>query len=246
MMPERICVCVKPVPADRGSRPPSLSPTDEHAIRAALLLREDAGFEVVVMAMAPPAAEGALRRSMALGADRAVLVSDDALGGSDLLVTSRVLARLVARESPALVLFGTASPDSGGAMLWSSVAARLGWPLLSSADTVTLRNGTAVIVRADGRARHIAQFRLPGVVALSGRSTSRPEIADIVRSKRQEVERVALSDLRLSPGEVGRAGSGTSSRRIEGGRAGDTVILAGPDAADRLFGILVQRGALVG
>ena len=65
------------------------------------------------------------------GADRAVLVSDDGAAGSDLVATSRILAKALERESADLVLFGQQSSDSDGAVLWSAVADRLRRPLVS-------------------------------------------------------------------------------------------------------------------
>ena len=64
-----------------------------------------------------------------MGADRAVLVSDDAAAGSDLVATSRVLAAALEREGADLVLFGQQASDSDGAVLWAAVADRLRLPV---------------------------------------------------------------------------------------------------------------------
>ena len=113
-----IAVCVKAVPdAAAGARIDpatmrldrsgdlALSEFDTHAIEEALRLREAAGDgEVVILSMGPPKAMDALRKALAMGADRAVLVSDDALAGADLVATSKALAararRVGARPRP--------------------------------------------------------------------------------------------------------------------------------------------------
>ena len=110
----RIAVCVKAVPdAATGARIDpatrrldrsgdlALSEYDAHAVEEALRLREAAGEgEVGVLSMGPPRAMDALRKALAMGADRAVLVSDDALAGADLVATSKALAGALARGSP--------------------------------------------------------------------------------------------------------------------------------------------------
>ena len=148
----RIAVCVKHVPCgtlrmrpDSGtldrSGPGELNATDKNAIEEALRLKEGADAEVVVVTMGPAAATESLRTALGMGADRAVLVDDDAVAGSDLVATSRVLAAVLERESPDLVLFGQQTTDGGGAVLWAAVAERLQLPFVSQATKLTLGDG---------------------------------------------------------------------------------------------------------
>ena len=74
-----------------------------------------------------------------MGADRAVLVTDDAAAGSDLVATSRVLAAALEREQPDLVLFGQQAGDSDGAVLWAAVAERLRRRVISQVAELTRR-----------------------------------------------------------------------------------------------------------
>ncbi len=80
-----------------------------------------------------------MRTGLGMGADRAVLVDDDAVAGSDLVATSLVLARVLERESPDLVLFGQQTSDGGGAVLWAAVAERLQQPFVSQATKLVVR-----------------------------------------------------------------------------------------------------------
>ena len=84
-----------------------------------------------------------LRKGLAMGADRAVLVSDDAAAGSDLVGTSYVLAAALEREEPDLVLFGQQSSDADGAVLWAAVADRLRRPMVSQVAELTVEGGDA-------------------------------------------------------------------------------------------------------
>src|ERR1700679_2154432 len=127
----KIAVCVKAVPdaaigkrldpatgrLDRSGEL-ALSDYDTHPLEEALRLRETEGGEVVVVSMGPAKTMDSLRKALAMGADRAVLISDGALEGSDLVGTSRVLAAVLEREAPELVLFGQQSADGDGACLW--------------------------------------------------------------------------------------------------------------------------------
>jgi electron transfer flavoprotein beta subunit len=116
----RIAVCVKEVPdtaAPRRIDPASfrldrsgegtLNPWDLSAVEEALRIQERESGEVVCLSMGPERALASLRKALSMGADRALLVCDDALAGSDLLATSRALAAALAREAPDLVLFGS-------------------------------------------------------------------------------------------------------------------------------------------
>src|SRR3954469_19192882 len=149
----KIAVCVKQVPEGSRRLDPetkrldrsgegALNPFDANAVEEALRLKEagdDSGGGLVTMG--PPSAGDAMRKALAMGADRAVLVTDDAAAGSDALATSRVLAAVLERESPDLVLFGQYAGDSEGAVLWAAVAERLRRPMVSQVAELTVEDG---------------------------------------------------------------------------------------------------------
>ena len=127
----KIAVCVKQVPdatihkrLDPGtaldrSGEGALNATDVNAVEEALRLEGGAGGEVVVVSLGPEKAMDSLRKALAMGADRAVLVADEAAAGSDLVATSHALAKALEREEADLVLFGQQSSDGDGAVLWA-------------------------------------------------------------------------------------------------------------------------------
>src|SRR5206468_8710879 len=115
---------------------------DANAVEEALRLKEKSSdAEVVVVSLGPAGAADALRKALAMGADRALLVSDDAAAGSDLVATSRALAAALEREGADLVLFGQQSSDSDGAVLWAAVADRLRRPVISQVAELTVADG---------------------------------------------------------------------------------------------------------
>src|SRR6266571_2496837 len=121
----RIAVCVKHVPEGPSRIDPStrrldrsgegaLNHFDANAVEEALRLKGDSDTEVVAVSLGP-------QKALAMGADRAVLVSDDGAAGSDLVATSRLLAAALEREGADLVLFGQQASDADGAVLWAAV-----------------------------------------------------------------------------------------------------------------------------
>ena len=134
----KIAVCVKQVPEAGSARRidpqtkrldrsgvSALNVFDINAVEEALRLKEAQGEgEVVIVSLGPAGTLDSLRKALAMGADRAVLVSDEGAAGSNLVATSRTLAAALEREAPDLVLFGQQSSDSDGAVLWAAVAER--------------------------------------------------------------------------------------------------------------------------
>src|SRR5262249_50302513 len=138
----RIAVCIKHVPTgqlrldalcqrlDRGA-PGDINPGDVNALEEALRVRETHGGEVVVVSMGTPDAVESLRAALAMGVDRAVLVTDPVAAGSDLVATSRILAKVIEREHADLILFGQQASDGVGGVVWQAVAERLQLPFVS-------------------------------------------------------------------------------------------------------------------
>ena len=162
--------------------------------------------------VAPERAADSLRKALAIGADRAVHVADDALAGSDLVATSKALAKAVEREEPDLVLFGQQGGDSDGAVLWAAVADRLRLPVISQAASLELarREGEGeapdrVRLRrhrgaAPGRRRRLRRDQRASLPVAEGDHGREEEAAET---------RLPLADLGLDADEVGEAGSRT-------------------------------------
>ena len=140
----KIVVCVKHGPDVQSERrlederlvrgeDDVLNELDENAVEAAVSLVEEHDGEVVALSMGPQDAEEGLRRALQMGADSAVLVSDEALAGSDVVATARVLAAAIEKIGEVdLVITGMASLDSMSAMLPGALASALDLPALVS------------------------------------------------------------------------------------------------------------------
>jgi electron transfer flavoprotein beta subunit len=189
----------------------ALNPFDAHAVEEALKIRDASGEgEVVVLSMGPQKATDSLRKALAMGADRAVLVSDDALAGSDLVPTSAVLAKALEREEADLVLFGQQASDSDGAVLAAAVADRLRQPMFSQAAEVTVADGSIRGKRQTEFGYDVIESPLPAVIAVSDaiNEPRYPSLKGIMGAKKKPQETLGLGDLGLDSA-VGEEGSKT-------------------------------------
>ena len=202
----KIAVCVKAVPdsAAGGRIDPAtkrldrsgdlaLAEYDTHAVEEALRL----GGEVVVVSMGPERAMDALRKALAMGADRAVLVSDPSLEGADLVATSKALAGALAREGADLVLFGQQSPDGDGACLWAAVAELLRRPVISQVSELQVGPGAVTGKRQTEFGYERVRAPLPAVVAVSDaiNEPRYPSLKGIMGAKAKPQETLAAADV---------------------------------------------------
>jgi len=254
----KIAVCVKQVPdatvhkrldpatnrLDRSGEG-ALNPTDVNAVEEALRLKESAGGEVVLVSLGPEKAMDSLRKGLAMGADRAVLVSDDAAAGSDLVGTSRVLAAALAREAPDLVLFGQQSSDADGAVLWAAVSDRLRRPMVSQVAELTVEGGTLTGKRQTEFGYDVISAPLPAVVAVSDaiNEPRYPSLKGIMGAKSKPQDVVALGDLGVDSAEVGEAGSRTTVRSVAPppGKSDQVRIDDDGSAAEKIVEYLAAR-----
>jgi electron transfer flavoprotein beta subunit len=222
----KIAVCVKEVPdagvnkrIDPGTKrldrsgEGALNPFDSQAVEEALKLKEAGGEgEVVLVSMGPAGALDSLRKALAMGADRAVLISDDAAAGSDLVATSRALAAALEKEGADLVLFGQQSSDSDGAVLWAAVADRLRQPVISQVAELTIADGKVRGKRQTEFGYDLIEAPLPAVIAVSDaiNEPRYPSLKGIMGAKKKPQDSLSASDLGLDGGALGEAGSGTS------------------------------------
>jgi electron transfer flavoprotein beta subunit len=185
---------------------------DANAVEEALRLKDATGEgEVVLVSLGPAKTQDALRKALAMGADRAVLVSDETAAGSDLVATSYALAKALERESADLILFGQQAGDSDGAVLWAAVADHLRLPVVSQAAEVTQAGGTLTVKRQTEFGYDVIETPLPAVVAVSDaiNEPRYPSLKGIMGAKSKPQETLSLSELGVEPDRAGEPGSRT-------------------------------------
>ena len=187
-----------------------LDPGDEVTISAAIKLRDAIGnSELTAVSMGPASAQEAMRRSLAMGVDRAILVTDPALAGSDALSTARVLAAVLKKEGPDLIFCSTESTDGYTGMVPGGIAEFMGIPQLTFAREINIEGQKAVIKRVTQTGYQSVESPLPAVVTIASGSFEAiyPTMKGIMGAKKKPFSQLSLSDLGIDPSEVGEAGA---------------------------------------
>ena len=221
----------------REGVPSEVNPFDLLGLVRAVELKKGPDDEVVVLTMGPPGAAEGLTNCLALGADRAVLVTDRALAGSDTLATSRALALALAKEAPDLIICGRNSTDGETGQVGPEVAELMGLPHISYARRLDFKDdGTGVIVeRITDEGFQVLECDLPAVVCVT------EGVAPELYPNRQQMEeaqskptgQLTCADLSDDNSQFGVEGSPTwvnEIRLVEPNRAG--VLLEDVEPAD--------------
>jgi len=190
-----------------------INESDEYALEEGLTLAEKSGGEVVVFSLGPDRVREALRKALALGAARAVHLSDSSFAGGDSLATGKALAAAIGKEEFDLVLTGSQSDDVGYGSTGSIVAGHLGWPhawLVMGVEMDESGGGAKVTREMEAGMNEISHLQMPAVLEIQA-GLNKPRYASlkgIMQAKRKEIAQAGPADLGLSVDEVGAKGSG--------------------------------------
>ncbi len=159
--------------------------------------------------MGPTSAQEAMRRALAMGADRAILVTDPALAGSDAISTARVLAAVLKKEGAELVFCSTESTDGYTGMVPGAIAEFLGIPQLTFAREIKVEGQKAVIKRVIPKGYQMVESPLPALVTIASGSFDAiyPTMKGIMGAKKKPFSQLSLADLGINPALVGEAGA---------------------------------------
>jgi|SRR5579883_2839424 electron transfer flavoprotein beta subunit len=187
-----------------------LDPGDETTISAAIKLRDTLGnSELTAVCMGPASAQEALRRALAMGVDRAILVTDPALAGSDSIGTARVLAEVLKKEGAELIFCSTESTDGYTGMVPGGIAEFLGIPQLTFAREIKIEGEKATVHRVTQAGYQVVEARLPAVVTIASGSFEAiyPTMKGIMGAKKKPFIQMSLADLGIDASQVGEAGA---------------------------------------
>lgn len=219
-----IVVCVKqiPDPADPGELDPNtktlkrdvkliLDESDSYGVEMALQLVDSAGGgEVTLVSMAPNNEVGGLRTALAMGAAKAVLVSDEALVGTDALGTAKVLAKAIGRAGDAdLIITATESSDGYTGTVPEQISELLGLPSITFAKSIEVDGSTVKVQRQTEAGYDDVEAPIPAVVSVTAGVVEPryPSFKGIMAAKSKPVDEVTVADLGIDAGEVGWGGA---------------------------------------
>ncbi len=174
----KIAVCMKQVPDSeaRIAIDPSgaaiqtadlgmvINPYDEYAIEEALRIREAQGGEVIVVSVGPESAQAEIRKALAMGADKGVIVQEASYLGGDGLSIARILAETVRSLQPDLVLCGKLSIDVESDLVGIALAEYLGWPHVALATRIEWEGKEARVHREIEGGAEVVALSLPAVI----------------------------------------------------------------------------------
>src|ERR1700744_5828998 len=252
-----VVVCVKQIPDPAA--PAALDPgthtlvrsgklimddSDNYGVEMALQLASGEGDEVTLVSMAPGGETSGLRTGLAMGAAKAILVSDDALAGSDALGTARVLAAAIKRANPDLVVMATESTDGYTGTLPVQVAELLGFPSVTFSKAIAVDGNSVKVERLTEAGYDEVVCPLPAVVTVTAGVVEPryPSFKGIMAAKSKPVDTLTVSDLGLDASQVGSAGSRqeiTDISAAESRGSGEIVEDEG-DGAQRIVAFLEQ------
>lgn len=222
----KIIVCVKQVPDAKDVRldPETntlaregvdsiINPYDQHALEAAVALKESCGGEVTVLSMGPPQAEEVLRLAISCGADRAVLVSDRSFAGADTWATAYTLAKAVEKLGPFdLIICGKQAIDGDTAQVGPGLAMRLKIPFATCIQKIRSADDDEIVIERmmdDGYDVLKASFPLLLTVVKDINQPRVPSLKGKMKAKKAQITTLTAADIEADPSCIGLGGSPT-------------------------------------
>jgi electron transfer flavoprotein beta subunit len=193
----------------------NLNPFDTHALEAAMQIKEGGKApveEIVAVTMGPESAVRALHKAVALGADRSVHLTDDALTGSDVCATGYALAKVLEAETPDLVLLGQQSDDGECYTIGAVVADHLKMPSLTQVIKMDVEDGSLRCERQAEYGYDTVDVELPAVISVGDaiNEPRYPSLKAIMGAKKKPLDTRSTSDVGIEAGRVGEDGSMTA------------------------------------
>ncbi|PID41222.1 MAG: electron transfer flavoprotein subunit beta [Proteobacteria bacterium] len=222
----KIIVCIKQVPDAREVRldPETntlaregvesiMNPYDQHALEAAVTLKESCGGEVTVLSMGPPQAEDVLRQAIACGADKAVLVSDRRFAGSDTWATSYTLACAIEKIGPFdLIICGKQAIDGDTAQVGPGLAIRLDIPYATCIQKIRSADEKRIVLeRMMDEGYDVLQSGYPLLFTVV-KDINKPRVPSLkgkMKAKKVAVNVLTADDIGADSGSIGLPGSPT-------------------------------------
>jgi electron transfer flavoprotein beta subunit len=217
---------------------------DAFSLEAALALNEGGEGETVVVSVGDERAEESLRAGLAMGADRAVRVWDQALAGADALAIARVLAAVASAERPDLILCGAQSSDAASAATGVALAGLLELAHVAVVEQIE-RDGERLIVarQLEGGAVELLSVALPALLTVQTgiNAPRRPNLRAVKQARAATVAALGLADVGLDAGAVAASAGSRTVGLTPRARGGGAMLLEGPPAE-----IATRIAAIVG
>ena len=258
----KIVVCVKYVPVVariqfdyenktiiREGVPSEVNPFDMLGLVRAVELKSAPDDQVVALCMGPPQARDGLLECLALGADRAILLTDRALAGSDTLATARALSLALKKEAPDLIICGRNSADSETGQVGPETAELMDIPHVGQVSKLDLNadSNTIVTERLTDEGYQVIECPLPALVCVTEGVAEEtfPNREQLAEAETKPLQEVTCAQLSPDSSQFGAEGSPTwveEIRLVEPNRSGVIIEEEDPQvAAEQAASLLKER-----
>jgi electron transfer flavoprotein beta subunit len=259
----RIVVCVKQVPDTsevkvdsktgtliREGVPSIINPFDQFAVEEAVRLKEVTGYgEVVAISMGPPQARLVLVQSLALGADKAILLSDRSFAGADTWATALTLYLAIKKLGNFdLVLCGQQAIDGDTAQVGPELAQLLGIPQITYCEKVDVEGKKVTVHKQVDEGYQVLEVKMPVLIAFMTPSDfvpTNPPYSKITKAQKKPLETWGLSEVEGTPEKLGLQGSFTQVIRVYSPPKREKAVMLGgspDDIAKQLADIFAKGG----
>ena len=221
----KIVVCIKQVPDTteirldpvtgtliRDGVPSIMNPDDKAGLEMALELKDQYGAHVTVITMGPPQADDILREAFAMGADRAIHLSDRKFAGADTLATSNAIAGALRMLDFDLVITGRQAIDGDTAQVGPQIAEHLGLPQVTYLEGIKYEGGNRLVVKKwTEEGYQLLEVETPCVVTVlpSANQPRYMSVRGIVEAYDKQVEVWGFDNISVEESKLGLAGSPT-------------------------------------
>ena len=247
-----IVVCIKQVPDTtevkldpktgtliRDGVPSIINPDDKAGLEAALRIKDKNGSHVTVLTMGPPQADLALREALAMGADRAILLTDRAFAGADTWATSSALAGALKKMDYDLIIAGRQAIDGDTAQVGPQIAEHLNLPSVTYVEEIEAYDKSIVVKRAFEDGYQMIKDQTPCLItALKELNDSRyMNVQGIFEAfEGDKVEIWSVNDIEVDPDNLGLKGSPTKVKKS---------FTKGAKTAGKVFDVTPQEAAQI-
>jgi len=260
----RILVCVKmaidvsQVKVDTATRrlvtvdaPKKISDFDKNALEEAVRLKEKLGGEIITVTVGPEDAKTTVREALAMGADKAYVISDPTFEGSDTLAISYILVEAVKKLGPFdLILCGEASIDSFSAQVGPRLAERLNIPLITYVKKFSLDGDVVTVERSLEDSYETVRAKMPVLLTVTKELNEPriPSLMAIMKASKKEVVLWKAVDLNIPNEKVGESGSAIKILSVLAPKVErKKIVIKGESAAEtaeKLARALIQEGVV--
>ncbi|GAB3939962.1 electron transfer flavoprotein subunit beta/FixA family protein [Corynebacterium tapiri] len=237
---------------DRDNTDSIIDEVNEYAVEQALRLKEaDDSLTVIAATMGPGAADEALRKALAMGADDAVRLTDDALAGSDAIATAWALNALVNSIADVeLIITGSASSDGETGVMAGLLSEYRQIPALTAVNELSKQGSTLTATRIDAHGTYTLEASTPAIVSVTDKA-DKPRYPNFKKMKAAKAHEITVHDaasLGLDTAHVGLAASATrvnSVAKKPARSAGEVINGTNPqEAAEKIADFLSARGLI--